>query len=41
MAIKDNRHIYIGLGTMALLMGGAFLAYKFSKSRSKSRLVAC
>lgn len=38
MALKDNRHIYIGLGTMALLMGGAFLAYKFSKSRSKSKI---
>ncbi len=37
MAFKDNRHIYIGLGTMALLMGGAFLAFRLSRSNSKSR----
>ena len=36
MAFKDNSHIYIGLGTMALLLGGAFLAYKFSKPSSTS-----
>ncbi len=37
MALKNNRHIYIGLGTMALLMGGAFWAFRLSKSSSKFR----
>ena len=36
MAFKENGHIYIGLGTMVLLLGGALLAYKFSKSHSAS-----
>lgn len=36
MAFKDNGHIYIGLGTMVLLLGGALIAYKVTKSKLKS-----
>lgn len=36
MVKSNNQHIYVGLGTLSILLIGAFLVYKMQKSKKKS-----